>query len=139
MCYGAHLNGFTAPGGLAHAWISRRSRDKSIDPDKLDNLVGGRIAAGMQRRRDAAQGGWEEAGLAARAAGDLNCLGAVRVEYSVPEGCTARSSSCTTMWLAAHYKPANQDGEVLRDPPRAGGRGRPEHPHRGVTARRRAR
>src|SRR6185503_17198136 len=40
MCYGAHLNGFTRTNGLAQVWISRRSSTKSIDPNRLDNLVG---------------------------------------------------------------------------------------------------
>src|SRR5512133_523783 len=46
MAYGAHLTGFTRRGGEPHLWIARRAATKSVDPDRLDNLVGGRISCG---------------------------------------------------------------------------------------------
>jgi 8-oxo-dGTP pyrophosphatase MutT (NUDIX family) len=112
MGYGAHLNGFTRVRGLAHAWIARRSPDKHIDPDKLDNLVGGRIAAGMSVDDTLHKEAWEEAGIAPALLAGLNCLGAVRVEYSVPEGLHREILFVHDLWLPADFKPANQDGEV---------------------------
>src|SRR5690349_4650973 len=112
MSYGAHLNGFTRRGGLAHCWISRRSADKSIDPDKLDNLVGGRIAAGMSVDETLRKEAWEEAGIAPALLAGLNCLGAVRTEYSVPEGLHREVIFVHDLWLPEDFQPANQDGEV---------------------------
>jgi 8-oxo-dGTP pyrophosphatase MutT (NUDIX family) len=112
MAYAAHLNGFTRRGGTAHAWISRRSPDKHIDPDKLDNLVGGRIAAGMSVDETLRKEAWEEAGIAPPLLADVNCLGAVRVEYSVPEGLHREILFVHDLWLPEDFKPANQDGEV---------------------------
>lgn len=112
MSYGAHLNGFTRCGGLVNAWIARRSRDKSIDPDKLDNLVGGRISAGMSVDETLRKEAWEEAGIAPALLAGLNCLGAVRVEYSVPEGLHREILFVHDLWLPDDFKPTNQDGEV---------------------------
>ncbi|MGZ5035228.1 MAG: DUF4743 domain-containing protein [Usitatibacter sp.] len=112
MAYGAHMNGFTRRGGLAHAWISRRSPAKPIDPDKLDNLVGGRIAAGMSVDETLRKEAWEEAGIAPSLLAGLNCIGAVRVEYSAPEGLHREILFVHDLWLPDDYTPANQDGEV---------------------------
>jgi len=112
MSYAAHLNGFTRRSGRAHCWISRRAADKSIDPDKLDNLVGGRIAAGMSVDETLRKEAWEEAGIAPTLLGDLNCLGAVRTEYSVPEGLHREIMFVHDLWLPAEFTPTNQDGEV---------------------------
>ena len=112
MAYGAHLNGFTRLGGLVNVWVARRSPDKAIDPDKLDNLVGGRISAGMSVDETLRKEAWEEAGLAPSLLADLTCISAVRVEYSVPEGLHREILFVHDLWLPPEYKPANQDGEV---------------------------
>ena len=112
MGYGAHLNGFTRVGGLANVWVARRSPDKAVDPDKLDNLVGGRISAGLSVDETLRKEAWEEAGIPPALLGDLDCLGAVRVEYSVPEGLHREILFVHDLWLPADFKPTNQDGEV---------------------------
>jgi len=112
MAYGAHMNGFTRRGGLAHAWIARRSATKQVDPDKLDNLVGGRVSAGLSVDETLRKEAWEEAGIAPALLGGLNCLGAVRVEYSAPEGLHREILFVHDIWLPEDFKPANQDGEV---------------------------
>lgn len=112
MVYGAHLNGFMRSDGLPSVWISRRSRDKSIDPDRLDNLVGGRIAAGLTVDDTLRKEAWEEAGIAPSLLGGVNCISAVRVEYSVPEGLHREILFVHDLWLPQEFKPVNQDGEV---------------------------
>lgn len=112
MGYGAHMNGFTRRGGTVHAWIARRSPDKPVDPDKLDNLVGGRISAGLSVDETLRKESWEEAGIPPALLGDVNCLGAVRVEYSVPEGLHREILFVHDLWLPDDFKPRNQDGEV---------------------------
>ncbi len=112
MGYGAHVNGFTRVGGLVHVWIARRSAGKHVDPDKMDNLVGGRISAGFTVDETLRKEAWEEAGIAPSLLGGVNCLGAVRVEYSVPEGLHREILFVHDLWLPADFKPANQDGEV---------------------------
>ena len=112
VAYAAHLNGFTRREGRAYCWISRRSADKSIDPGKLDNLVGGRIAAGLSVDETLRKESWEEAGIPPALLGDLNCLGAVRTEYSVPEGLHREILFVHDLWLPPEFTPTNQDGEV---------------------------
>jgi 8-oxo-dGTP pyrophosphatase MutT (NUDIX family) len=112
MAYGAHLNGFTHVGGITHAWIARRSADRPVDPDKLDNLVGGRIAVGFTVDETLRKEAWEEAGIPPALLAGLNCIGAVRVEYSVPEGLHREVLFVHDLWLPEDFKPANQDGEV---------------------------
>jgi len=112
MGYGAHLNGFTRRGAMVNAWIARRSANKPVDPDKLDNLVGGRISAGMSVDETLRKEAWEEAGIAPGLLAGLNCVSAVRVEYSVPEGLHREVLFVHDLWLPDDFKPANQDGEV---------------------------
>jgi 8-oxo-dGTP pyrophosphatase MutT (NUDIX family) len=112
MAYGAHLNGFVRRGGMAYAWIARRSPDKPVDPDKLDNLVGGRISAGLSVDETLRKEAWEEAGIPPALLGGLNCVSAVRVEYSVPEGLHREVLFVHDLWLPEDFRPANQDGEV---------------------------
>ena len=112
MAYGAHLNGFTRIKGRDHAWIARRAASKQVDPGKLDNLVGGRIAAGMSVDETLRKEAWEEAGIAPALLSGLNCVDAVRVEYSVPEGLHREILFVHDLWLEEGFTPANQDGEV---------------------------
>ena len=112
MAHAAHLNGFTRDGGRVLVWVSRRSSDKSIDPGKLDNLVGGRISAGMSVDETIRKEAWEEAGIPPSLLGDLNCIGAVRTEYSVPDGLHREILFVHDLWLPSDFKPVNQDGEA---------------------------
>ena len=112
MSYGVHLNGFALKGGLEHAWIARRSPNKAIDPDRLDNLVGGRIAAGLSVDETLRKEAWEEAGIPPALLANVTCQGAVRVEYSVPEGLHREILFVHDLRLPEDFKPVNQDGEV---------------------------
>ncbi len=47
----------------------------------------------------------EEAGIAPRVARDVCCLGAVRVEYSVPEGLHREIMFVHDIWLPKDYNP----------------------------------
>ena len=74
--------------------------------------MGGRIAAGMSVDETLRKEAWEEAGIAPTLLADVSCLGAVRVEYSVPEGLHREIMFVHDLWLPQDYKPVNQDGEV---------------------------
>jgi 8-oxo-dGTP pyrophosphatase MutT (NUDIX family) len=114
MAYAAHLTGFTRRKGEPLLWIARRSPDKSIDPDRLDNLVGGRIASGYTVEETIVKEAWEEAGIPAALLKGIACASVVRVEYSVPEGLHREIIFAHDLWLPEDFRPQNQDGEVAR-------------------------
>jgi 8-oxo-dGTP pyrophosphatase MutT (NUDIX family) len=74
--------------------------------------VGGRIAAGMSVDETLRKESWEEAGIAPALLAGLNCLGAVRTEYSVPDGLHREVMFVHDLWLPPEFTPTNQDGEV---------------------------
>ncbi|MBL0141866.1 MAG: DUF4743 domain-containing protein [Betaproteobacteria bacterium] len=114
MAYAAHLTGLTRRNGEPHLWIARRSPDKSVDPDRLDNLVGGRISCGYTVDETIVKEAWEEAGISADLMKAVACASVVRVEYSVPEGLHREIIFAHDLWLAEDFRPQNQDGEVAR-------------------------
>ena len=114
MAYGAHLTGFTRRGGEPYLWIARRAATKSVDPDRLDNLVGGRIASGYTVEETIRKEAWEEAGIPADLLEGVACASVVRVEYSVPEGLHREIMFAHDLWLPEDFRPQNQDGEVAR-------------------------
>jgi 8-oxo-dGTP pyrophosphatase MutT (NUDIX family) len=114
MAYAAHLTGFTRRGGEPYLWIARRAPDKSVDPDRLDNLVGGRIASGYTVDETIRKEAWEEAGIPAALLKGIACASVVRVEYSVPEGLHREILFAHDLWLPEDFRPQNQDGEVAR-------------------------
>jgi 8-oxo-dGTP pyrophosphatase MutT (NUDIX family) len=114
MAYGAHLNGFTRRHGEPYLWIARRASAKAVDPDRLDNLVGGRIASGYTVDETIRKEAWEEAGVPADLLRGVSCASVVRVEYSVPEGLHREILFAHDAWLPEDFRPQNQDGEVAR-------------------------
>ena len=114
MAYAAHLTGLTRRKGEPHLWIARRAADKSVDPDRLDNLVGGRISCGYTVDETIVKEAWEEAGIPADLMKGVACASVVRVEYSVPEGLHREVIFAHDLWLPEEFRPQNQDGEVAR-------------------------
>ncbi len=112
VAYAVHANGFTRVNGLVHVWVSRRAASRPIDPGLLDNLVGGRIPAGLSVDETLRKEAWEEAGIGPALLADVNCVGVVRTEYSVPAGLHREVMFVHDLWLPPDFKPANQDGEV---------------------------
>ena len=96
MAYAAHLNGFTRRGGVPHAWISRRAATQGVDPGMLDNLVGGRIAAGLTVDETMRKEAWEEAGIPPALLEGWPASAPCAWNTPCPRACTARSCSCTT-------------------------------------------
>jgi len=94
-------------------WFARRSSDKAIDPLKLDNLVGGGIAAGATLAETLAKEAWEEAGIAPAQAAQALPAGAVHIWRDQPDGLQSETIFVHDLWLPAEFVPANQDGEAI--------------------------
>ena len=106
-----HLNGLTCRGGWRF-WIGRRSADKAVDPNKLDNIVGGGVASGETALEAALRESEEEAGLGAVLPDRLrrqSCLHSLR---PVSRGLHNEILHIFDVVLPPDFAPKNQDGEV---------------------------
>ena len=110
--YAAHVNGLVRRDGDVAMWIARRSPTKSIDPDRLDNLVAGGIAAGQSVASTVVKEAWEEAGIAAPVAALAQGAGTVRLCREQPDGLQRETIFVHDLWLPPDFVPAGQDGEV---------------------------
>src|SRR4051794_20400455 len=80
---GVHVNGrVMRPDGL-HLWMGWRSKDKSVAPGKLDNLIGGGIPAGHSIEETLVKEAEEEASIPAELAAGARRVG--RVSYVMRE------------------------------------------------------
>ena len=111
--YGVHVNGYRRIGSMLDLWVGRRSPDKSVAPDKLDNLVAGGIGNGHGLQETLLKEGEEEAslprGLTSRAvpAG----AGSYRMENEL--GIRDDVLFVFDLEMPADFVPKNQDGEIV--------------------------
>lgn len=112
MAYASHATGFVEAGNDKHLWISRRAATKSVDPNQLDNLVGGRIAAGFSPSQTIMKEAWEEAGIPMSLLGIIKPSAVIQVAYPVPEGLHQETLFAYDLALPEGFTPVNQDGEV---------------------------
>lgn len=104
-----HLNALRADGRM---WIARRSAHKAVDPGRLDNLVGGGIAAGETAAEALLREAAEEAGIPAEriaAAPAIATLHACRPE---DDGVHDEVLHVHALMLPDDFTPENRDGEV---------------------------
>lgn len=114
MVYASHTTGHTVNDGMPLIWLARRAKTKDIDPGKLDNLVGGRVARGMTATETMHKEAWEEAGIDAELAKMARAAGAIRVCRAIPEGVHREIIFVHDLYLSPDFRPQNQDGEVER-------------------------
>jgi len=105
-----HLNGWVAMPDGVRLWVAERSAHKFVDPGKLDNLVGGGVAAGEPLALALAREAWEEAGLHFRHV--PRPVSALHIHRRIQEGVQEEQIAVHDAWLPAHFLPTNQDGEV---------------------------
>ncbi|WP_287877712.1 DUF4743 domain-containing protein [Aquitalea sp.] len=108
-----HLNGLTrTAAGEVKMWVGRRSPDKAVDPNRMDNLMGGGIAAGESIELALEREGWEEAGIPADRLELLPQTGLLLAERPVQRGLHREWLHVYDLWLSGSEQPCNQDGEV---------------------------
>lgn len=111
--HAVHLNGLTrAVDGSPHMWLGRRSPYKAVDPNRMDNMVGGGVAAGESIEVAREREGWEEAGLSAGLLADLSPVSRLLAERPVQRGLHREWLHVFDVWLPPGSAPVNQDGEV---------------------------
>jgi hydrolase, NUDIX family len=112
MSQAVHLNGLVQTDGGWHFWIGRRSLHKAVDPDKLDNLVGGGIASGETPFEAACRESEEEAGLMPPALDTLRPAARIHSLRPVSRGIHNEILHIFDIVLPETVRPENQDGEV---------------------------
>jgi len=111
--WAAHANGLTPRAGATQMWLARRSPGKAIDPDKLDNLVGGGIATGLSVTETLVKEAWEEAGIPASLARRAQRRDEVEIRRKQDDGLQWETIIAHDLELPADFSPVNQDGEVV--------------------------
>ena len=105
---GIHLNGLVGD----HLWVARRSRDKPLDPGKLDHLVAGGVAAGDTIEATVIKEAGEEAGLTPALAATARRVGRIQYAMEREEGLRRDTLYCYDLELPADFEPVPSDGEV---------------------------
>jgi 8-oxo-dGTP pyrophosphatase MutT (NUDIX family) len=93
-------------------WIARRSDTKATDPGRLDNLVGGGVAAGLDTWQTLMKECREEAGLPFELARGARQRDVLAFDYVVDDGLDANEVEAFDLVLAPGFTPRNEDGEV---------------------------
>ena len=112
--YGVHLNGYRRDGSTLDLWIGRRAPDKSVAPDKLDNLVAGGIGNGHGLEETLLKEGEEEASLPRGLASRAVPAGAVSYRMENDLGIRDDVLFVFDLEVPADFVPKNQDGEIVR-------------------------
>jgi len=111
---GAHMNGrVRRPDGL-HLWVGWRSKDKSVAPGKLDNLVAGGVPSGLSPMQTLLKEAAEEASMTPALAAQARQVS--RVSYRMADGPGIRRDvlHCFDLDLPEDFTPVPGDDEVER-------------------------
>lgn len=112
LSHAVHINGMAEHNGETCFWIGRRSPLKAVDPDKLDNIVGGGVASGESIDTAMVREGWEEAGLSEDLLAGLVCRSRLLSLRGVSRGLHREWLHIFDVRLPEGVIPENQDGEV---------------------------
>ncbi len=109
---GVHVNGLVRGEDGLSLWVAVRAADKLLDPNKLDHIVAGGIAAGMTPMQTLVKEAAEEAAIPAELAATARLVG--RVDYAMDrrEGLRRDRLHCYDLDLPREFTPRPSDGEV---------------------------
>ena len=109
---GVHLDGVVErPDGM-HIWLGRRAASKMMDPNKLDHIVAGGIAAGHGVRDTLIKEAAEEAAIPATLLADARPTGRIAYVCDRAEGLRRDVLHCFEVTLPADFVPHPADGEM---------------------------
>ena len=112
VAHGAHLNGLVRRSDGLHLWVGRRAADKLLDPNKLDNITAGGMAAGSTPELTLVKEAGEEAGISPELA--AQAVSVARFTYAMerPEGLRRDMLHCFDLELPESFVPQPVDGEI---------------------------
>jgi hypothetical protein len=111
--YGVHLNGYLWEADTLHLWVGRRSPDKQVAPNRLDNLVAGGIGNGHGVDETLAKEGEEEASIPASLIKHAIPAGAVSYRMETRLGIRDDVLFIYDLEMPADFLPRNRDGEIV--------------------------
>jgi hypothetical protein len=111
--YGVHLNGYRRDRGGLDLWIGRRAPDKTVAPDKLDNIVAGGIGNGHGVEETLLKEGKEEASLPTSLTRGAVPVGAISYRMEVELGIRDDVLFVYDLEMPTDCVPQNQDGEIV--------------------------
>jgi 8-oxo-dGTP pyrophosphatase MutT (NUDIX family) len=111
--YGVHLNGHLGAGDGLCLWVGRRSPDKQVAPDKLDNLVAGGIGNGHGIDETLVKEAEEEAAIPAGLIKHAVPVGAVSYRMETRLGIRDDVLFVYDLVTPPDFVPENRDGEII--------------------------
>jgi 8-oxo-dGTP pyrophosphatase MutT (NUDIX family) len=112
--YGVHLNGYHRQGDVLCLWVGRRSPDKQVAPDKLDNLVAGGIGNGHGVEATLVKEAEEEASIPVSLIRNATPAGAVSYRMETQLGIRDDVLFVYDLETPGDFLPKNRDGEIVR-------------------------
>jgi hypothetical protein len=110
--YGVHLNGYRWDGDTLNLWVGRRSPDKRVAPDKLDNLVAGGVGNGHGLVETLLKEGEEEASIPTSLSRRAIPVGAISYCMETQLGIRDDVLFVYDLEMPADFVPQNRDGEI---------------------------
>ncbi|MBV8505969.1 MAG: DUF4743 domain-containing protein, partial [Alphaproteobacteria bacterium] len=111
--YGVHLNGYHQRGDALYVWIGRRSPEKQVAPDKLDNLVAGGIGNGHGVEQTLVKEAEEEASIPTELIRRAVPAGAVSYRMETQLGIRDDVLFVYDLQTPEDFTPKNRDGEIV--------------------------
>lgn len=110
--YGQHLNGFVRSSDGIKLWIARRSADRRVYPDRLDNMVAGGLPHDLSLADNLRKECMEEASVPEILASAAVPVGALSYCIETSVGLKPDTLYCYDLELSSDFRPCNNDGEV---------------------------
>jgi len=110
--FGVHANGFVRKKEEIYLWIAKRDSSRLIDPNKLDNMVGGGLPLGLTIEENLAKEAWEEAGLDKKLISLAISTGSLSYKRDMMKGVRRDTLFTFDLEMPDDITPACTDGEV---------------------------
>lgn len=110
--FGVHMNGIVRQGADIKLWIGRRAADKSVEPNKLDNIVAGGQPAGLTLAENLIKESAEEADIPKALVQTARPVGAITYRMEGELGLKPDTLFVYDLELPADFVPRNTDGEI---------------------------
>lgn len=110
--FGQHLNGFVRRADGLHLWVARRSADRRVYPNHLDNMVAGGLPWGIGLAENLRKECHEEASIPAAIADRAVPVGAISYCRDSDRGLKPDVIYCYDLELDDDFEPRCNDDEV---------------------------